>query len=203
MGHLAERLFETCDPHETSAEEAVSHPVLPVVPVKKRGRKEDPVAVLSTISGRLNQIMLWIGGASLIFMIILTCVNIFLRILWTPVKGTFELMSFFSAIVAAFALGYTQMQRGHTGIDLIVNLFSTRTRRTLHGINNLILTAFFCILGWQLMAWGTTLRRAGEVTETLRIVFYPFVYGVGVGCFGIALVLLVELLKVFSQKRGA
>ena len=203
MGHLAERLYEPCDVPIDSAEEgAVSPHAVPAVLLKKCGVKRDPARVLNRISVRLNQILLWIGAVFLIMMIVLTCGNIFLRIVWTPVKGTFELMGFFSAIVTAFALGYTQVQKGHTGIDVVVNLFSIRTRRTLNGINHLILMVFFLVLGWQLMKWGTTLWRTGEVTETLRIVFYPFVYGVGVGCFSLALVLLVELLKVFGQEKG-
>lgn len=202
MGQLAERLYEPIDPSRDSVRDgAVGHHVFPLSLFMKCGLKMDTVTVLNRISGRLNQVLLWIGAVFLIMMIVLTCGNIFLRIVWMPVKGTFELMGFFSAVATAFALGYTQIQKGHTGIDLVVNLFSRRTRRILQGINSLILTVFFCVLGWQLMKWGTTLREAGEMTETLRIAFYPFVYGVGVGSFGLALVLLVELLKIFGQEK--
>jgi TRAP-type C4-dicarboxylate transport system permease small subunit len=151
----------------------------------------------------LNQWLTWFAGAILVAMIILTCSNIFLRIVWTPVKGTFELMEFFGAIVAAFALGYTQMNRGHTGIDVVVNFFSPRTQRVLNGINYSVCLVFFAIAGWQIAKWATTLWRTGEVTETLRIIFFPFTYAVGFGCFVLSFVLLVDLLKALIQGKGA
>jgi len=61
---------------------------------------------------------------------------------------------------------------------------------------------FFSIAGWQIARWATVLRKTGEVTETLRIIFYPFMYAVSLGCILLALVLLVDLLKVLFQGKG-
>ena len=158
---------------------------------------------LDKFSRVLNQVLIWIAGVFLAGMILLTCSNIFLRIVWLPVKGTFELMGFFGAIVTAFALGYTQMKRGHIGIDIVVKQFSAKVQRTLNGINYLICMAFFSIAGWQIAKWATTLWRTGEVTETLRIIFYPFTYGVALGCFVLALVLLVDLVRELIEGKGA
>ena len=157
---------------------------------------------LEKISRFLNQVLIWIGGFFLVAMILLTCANIFLRLVWTPVRGTFELMGFFSAVVTAFALGYTQIHRGHIGIDILVNGFSATAQRILSGINYAICMVFFSIAGWQIARWATVLRKTGEVTETLRIIFYPFTYAVAFGCLILALVLLVDLLKVFFQGEG-
>ena len=134
-------------------------------------------------------------------MVFLTCANIFLRAIWTPVKGTYELMGFLGAIVTAFALGYTQMKRGHIGIDLVVNQFSPRTRKMLNGINYLICMIFFALAGWQIAKWATILWKTGEVTETLRIIFYPFTYGVALGCIVLAIGLLVDFLKVLAEGK--
>jgi hypothetical protein len=39
------------------------------------------------------------------------------------------------------------------------------------------------------------------VTETLLIIYYPFTYGVALGCFLLSLVMLVEFLKVFFAEK--
>ena len=62
---------------------------------------------------------------------------------------------------------------------------------------------FFGIAGWQVAKWGTILWKTGEVTETLRIIFYPFTYGVALGCLILTLVLLVDLLKVLIEGTRA
>jgi TRAP-type C4-dicarboxylate transport system permease small subunit len=154
---------------------------------------------LDKASRFLNQVLIWIAGVFLLAMILLTCTNIFLRIVWLPVKGTFELMGFFGAIATACALGYTQIKRGHIAVDILVNRFSKKTRNILNGINYFICMIFFTIAGWRMVQWATTLWRTGEVTETLRIIFYPFTYGVALSCFTLAMVLLTDLLKLMFE----
>jgi TRAP-type C4-dicarboxylate transport system permease small subunit len=157
--------------------------------------------LLDKISRVLNEIFVWIAGFFLVAMILLTSLNIFLRLVWMPVKGTFELMGFFGAIVTALALGYTQIKRGHIGIDILVNKFSAKAQRILNGANYFICMIFFSLAGWQVAKWGTTLWQTGEITETLRIIFYPFTYGVALGCIILSFVLFVDLLKVFIQGK--
>ena len=159
------------------------------------------VGYLEKVSTLLNRLLLLVGGIALAGMVFLTCANIFLRAIWTPVKGTYELMGFLGAIVTAFALGYTQMKRGHIGIDLVVNQFSPRTRKMLNGINYLTCMIFFALAGWQIAKWATILWKTGEVTETLRIIFYPFTYGVALGCIVLAIGLLVDFLKVLAEGK--
>ena len=159
--------------------------------------------LLNKISRFLNRTLVWMAGMFLVAMVLLTCSNIFLRLVWTPVRGTFELMGFFGAIVVAFSLGYTQIKRGHVAVDILVTQFSKKTRRILDSINYFICMIFFAATAWQIAKWGTNLRQTGEVTETLRIIFYPFTYGVAFGCIVLALVLLIDLLNLFVEEKGA
>jgi len=150
---------------------------------------------LDNISQFLNRLFVWIAGCFLVGMIVLTCANILLRIIWEPIRGTFELMGFFGAVVTAFALGYTQIRRGHIAVDVLINTFSEKTREALNLINSIICLLFFGIATWQIAKKATTLLTTGEVTETLRIIYYPFTYAVALGCALIALVFLSDLLR--------
>ena len=145
---------------------------------------------------------MWIAGAFMAAMILITCANIFLRIVWVPIKGTFELMGFFGAVATAFVLGYTQLKKAHISVDILVNRFSQRIRTVLDGINYFVCMTFFAVLGWQIFRLATNIWKTDEVTETLRIIYYPFTYAVATGCLILALTLLTELLKaVFPGKE--
>ena len=151
----------------------------------------------------LNRLLIWIGGCFLIAMILLTCTNIFLRLVWVPVKGTFELMGFFGAVATAFALGYTQIKKGHISVDILILSFSGKTRRVLDAINGLICTVFFAFVAWQIAKYAGILKETGEVTETLRFAYYPFTYAVSAGCGVLALVFLTEFVKsIIPRKEG-
>jgi TRAP-type C4-dicarboxylate transport system permease small subunit len=114
------------------------------------------------------------------------------------VSGTFELMGYFGAVLTAFALGYTQIRHGHIAVDIVVKGFSKRTQAVLNGINSAICMVFFALAAWQIASYATNLWETEEVTETLQIIYYPFTYGVALGCGVLALVFLIELLKVLA-----
>jgi len=158
--------------------------------------------ILERISHYLNQALIWVAGCFLAAMILLTCANIFLRIVWVPVSGTFELMGYFGAVVTAFALGYTQIKRGHIAVDIVVLGFSKKTQKILNAANCLICLIFFAVAARQIAKYATTLLKTGEITETLRIIYYPFTYAVALGCAVLSLVFLTDLIKFFFQKEG-
>lgn len=159
--------------------------------------------ILHAISHYLIRALVVFGGVFLIAMVLLTNLNIVSRLVWMPVRGTFELMGFCGAVVAAFALAHTQSKRGHIAVDVLINTFSERTRSVLQCVNNAVCLAFFILAAWQIGERAGVLRRSGEVTETLRIVYYPFTYAVGLGFAALALWFLVDLVSRLRPGEGA
>ena len=151
--------------------------------------------ILDRISHYLNLALMGIAGLFLVAMIVLTCANVFLRLVWIPVSGTFELMGYFGAVLTAFAMGYTQIKKGYIAVDIVVLGFSKRIQNALNAANALICTGFFVLVTWQISKYAANLRETGEVTETLQIIYYPFAYAVAVGCGALALVFLIGFLK--------
>jgi TRAP-type C4-dicarboxylate transport system permease small subunit len=162
------------------------------------------VKLIDKISESLNKLLTMLGGIFLVGMIVLTCANILSRLIWVPITGTFEMMGFFGAIVTAFALGYTQVKRGHIAVDVLVNRFSDKTKKVLSIINNTICCLFFLVAAWQILVKATTLMKTGEVTETLQVIYYPFTYAVAFGCLVLSLTLVTEIIRdIIPEERGA
>ncbi len=160
------------------------------------------MVVLEKISKLLNQVLLWIAGFFLIAMIAITGANIIVRLFWLPLRGTFELMGYFGAVVTAFALAYAQSKGSHIAVDIVVLRFSKKTQKILHAVNYLICMFFFGLVTWQVFKYATTLRQTGEVTETLEIIYYPFTYAVALGCFVLAFTFFVSFLKSIFGDQG-
>ena len=150
----------------------------------------------------INRVLMIVAGIFLVAMISLTCGNILLRFVWLPIRGTFELMGFFGAVATSFALGYTQMKRGHISVDVLFRRFPPPVGRFLDGINHLLCAGFFGIVAWQLGEKGHTLFQTGEVSETLRMAYYPFTYGTAAGCGFLGLILIGRLPAMFLPKKG-
>lgn len=158
---------------------------------------------LEKITDFLNRLLVFIAGLFLVGLIVLVCLNIFMRVVWVPVAGTFELVGFFGAVLTAFALGYTQTRRGNVAVDVVFQLFPKRLQRFFTGVNNAVCSLFFLLAAWRLVRWSTVLWKTGELTETLRIVFYPFSYAVALGCAVLALVCFTDFMKsLFPEKES-
>ncbi|MFH1156414.1 MAG: TRAP transporter small permease [Pseudomonadota bacterium] len=159
---------------------------------------------LLKITRFINLLLLWIGGICLGGMILLTCANIVMRQIWVPIPGTFEIMGYAGAIAAAFALGFAQTSRSHISVDVLVNTYPRSLKRFMTLVNSGVCCLFFAIAAWYLVQKALTLKNAGELSETLRIIYYPVTVAVALGCLSLALTLLTDFLKVvFPPKGGA
>lgn len=155
---------------------------------------------LEKISNFLNRLAGIIAGIILVFMILLTMGNIVLRRIWVPIRGTYEIMGFAGAVITALAMGFTQKRREHIHVDILVSRFPLGLKKAVFAVNNGLCTLFFLVTAWFVGRRGMTLLETGEVSETLRMAYYPFAFVVALGCFLLAAMLFIDLLKLFFQK---
>jgi hypothetical protein len=59
---------------------------------------------------------------------------------------------------------------------------------------------FFSLAAWKISEKASIIKNTGEVTETLRIAYHPFTYGVAIGCAVLAVVFFSDLVKIVSPK---
>lgn len=154
---------------------------------------------LAKICETLDAILRWLAGFFLAAMVVLTTSDIVLRWFGCPINGSVELMGFMGAMAASLALGYTQKKRMHIAVTIVVDSYTKPVRKVIKIINNTISIVFFVLASWQLLEWAETLRSTGELTETLRMIYYPFAYGVALGCLFLSFVYLMEILNELFQ----
>jgi TRAP-type C4-dicarboxylate transport system permease small subunit len=160
------------------------------------------IPALEKISHLLSRWFSWIGGAALLVMIGVACANMLLRPLGAPLKGAYELVGFFGALTVAFALGHAQLTRSHIAVDILATRYSKRTQRLMNAISSFLCTIFFLLVAWQVAIFATTIWKRGETSETLRIIYHPFVYAVSICCLLLALILFVDFLKSLTPGKG-
>jgi TRAP-type C4-dicarboxylate transport system permease small subunit len=157
---------------------------------------------LEKINDFLNKILMVLGGVAVLLLMSVATVNAFLRIplIKSTWRGAYETVGFLGALVIAFALGYTQKRKDHIVVDILTEKFPKRVNRVLDGINYFITTIFFAIVSWQVFVWGMKISKSGEVSETLKIVFHPFIYSVSFGFAVFSLTLIIDFVKNLKNK---
>jgi len=159
---------------------------------------------LEKINDFLNKILMVVGSLAVLLLMSIATVNAFMRLpfLKTTWRGAYETVGFLGAIVIAFALGYTQKRKDHIVVDILTEKFPKRVNRILDGINYFITMIFFAMVSWQVFVWGMKISKSGEVSETLKIMFHPFVYSVSLGFAVFSLTLILDFLKNLKSKES-
>lgn len=152
------------------------------------------------LTEQICQIMDWIGGVVLVFMMLLTVADVILRYLRKPILGTYELVSLAGAIVVGFAMPHSSWEKTHVSVDMLLDKVEKTRKNVLQIITRIMGFLLFIVIGVNLMDMGTTLTQTHESTLTLMIPLYPFVYALGVCCFAECLVLLSQIFRLASEE---
>ncbi len=141
-----------------------------------------------------------VAGAALAALMLLTVADVVLRIFGRPIVGTYELVAIGGALAIGLSLPLTSWVRGHIYVDSFIERLPRTARLLLVVTTRLLVIGLFFLVGWNLVRYAGALRAAGEVTPTLRVPFYPVVFGVGVSCFVECIVMIADIVKAL---RGA
>jgi len=147
---------------------------------------------LRRASRLLNRWMLRGAALALVVTMGVAVANMFLRPMGRPIQGSFELMGFGGALIAGFALGGTQERRNHIFVDLLFERFGPAVKRVLDALSHLACAAFFGLAGYRTIRLALDMIRSGEVSETLRIAFYPVTLCLALGLCGLCFTLLAD-----------
>lgn len=151
---------------------------------------------IKAINIKINHLLFIIAGIALITSMCLVVFNGFLRVFTKPIGGVVEIASWLAAIVTAFSLGTSQINKVHVHIDLLFNKFGRRTQKVVSVFCNLLAIGFFSMLMYQLILYALHLNQTGVLSNTMRIPFYPFVIAVSIGFIGLIITLIIQLFEI-------
>jgi len=163
---------------------ASSEPMHPVLAGYRR--------VLVWVVHGLNAVAL----ASIVGMMLVTTVDVVLRVARHPFPGAFDLVKYLGAIALAWGLPYTTAVKGHVAVEFFFQRLSRRHRTILDTVERLVVIGLFSTLAWPSTKYGLDLRRSGEVSMTLKFLpVYPLAYVVAVSCGVIVLITVYHALR--------
>lgn len=125
--------------------------------------------------------------------------NIIIRAFYRPFGATYEVISFLSTIVFAFALGASQIKKVHVTVDLLIDKLPQQVRKTLEILVCLLSVALFSTITWQMLLYAGRLHQRSHVSDALMVPISPLVYSLAFGFAFISFVLIVDLFKLLRS----
>jgi TRAP-type C4-dicarboxylate transport system permease small subunit len=147
----------------------------------------------------LEKLSKWfnLGAAGALFaMMALVNANVFLRPLGKPIWGTFEIVGFLGTIVISFSLIHTTLFREHMAVEIITSRLPGNARRILDFVNRCICLVILALVAWQSAGYGMKVFSTGQVSATLKMPIYPFLYGIAFAFAVASVAVLTDLLRV-------
>jgi TRAP-type C4-dicarboxylate transport system permease small subunit len=150
--------------------------------------------ILYRLSSSLNKLLLILGALVLCLMMALATCNMIFGFLGQPIKGAYEVTGFLGALAACLAMAPTQQLRGHIAVTIFDRFIPRKARQILNFITQILLIGFVFLVIRQLVLLGLSLRLFGELSESLRLPFFPLIFIMAFGFGALALTLITQLL---------
>ncbi len=150
--------------------------------------------ILYRLSSSLNKLLLILGALVLCLMMALATCNMIFGFLGQPIKGAYEVTGFLGALAACLAMAPTQQLRGHIAVTIFDRFIPRKARQILNFITQILLMGFVFLVIRQLVLLGLSLRLFGELSESLRLPFFPLIFIMAFGFGALALTLIAQLL---------
>lgn len=130
------------------------------------------------------------AGASLVLLMVITTLDVVLRVFRLSFTGAFDLARFTAALTMAGALPYTTAIKGHVAIEYFFHKLGRRGRTLVDALMRSLGMLLFALLAWGCIDYGNSLRVRGEVSMTLQLPVFWVPYVLGFSC---GLVVLIKL----------
>lgn len=153
---------------------------------------------ISTIAAVTNQL----AAAAVVGMMLLTTADVVLRFFRCPIPGTYEIVSFLGAIMISFSLAATSINRGHIAVDFLAKKLPAGIAGIIERINTIVCAVMFVLITRYLLVYAADARRVGEVSMTLQIPVYPFIYGIAAGCAILCGVFILQVIRPFAEAEN-
>ena len=159
--------------------------------------------LLDRASFYVNEGLAWCAALMLAGMMLFSVADMVMRAVGYTVAGSYEVIGWLSAAAMSMALGTVQRHRGHVAMELVVDKLGQRSRAIVDALMALMSLLLFVAVSFYVARYGRVLHETGSLSQTLKVIVFPWVYLVAAGCAGLMLALLVDFLRACGALLSA
>jgi len=150
---------------------------------------------------RVDRFFQVVAGITLVLMLLMTIIDVTLRVLGRPFFGTIEIICFCGAMLIGFGVSYASWNHVHVNVDMFLVKLPRTSRIILQSITKCAGILFFTLIGYNFILYGLELIQTGEVSAALRMPYSPVMFALGFGCFLQSLTLLCDFPRMILGER--
>ncbi len=153
---------------------------------------------LKPMVSKLSSFMAVIAGITLITVMLMTVLDVILRYFGRPITGIYDIVALGGAIIIGFTMPLAAERRVHVYMEMGLQAYGRTGKQILSLFTRLIIFGISVLVAWNLIRLGIGFRETGEVSLTIKIVYYPIAIGLGFCFFAQMFVIFMQIVQVFS-----
>ena len=119
-----------------------------------------------------------------------------------PITGVFELTEYLVLILIFSFIGYTQSQKSHVAVDLLMGKIPAKIKVLIDIGNHVACLILMILITWMGMEKAFDLRAVGEASPNLQIPAYPFAFFLVLGCVVMCIELIRDIIGFIADRDG-
>lgn len=133
----------------------------------------------------------------ILIMLLIVADVIVRKVLNSPISGAYEIVQYLlmSFIFASFA--YTQSERGHIHITMLIRIMPQKLRFVCYSITGLLSTAVAAYLGYAAILQADQALVGNYISGVLRFQIYPFYWVMAITMFVFTIALFFDVIRSF------
>ncbi|MFC1979477.1 TRAP transporter small permease [Chloroflexota bacterium] len=145
-------------------------------------------------------VLIFIGGAVLATMMLLTGMDVLLRYVFSsPIVGAYELTEFMLLLAVFLGLAYTQRQKAHITVDLVISRLSKKGQAILNSVTYFISLGLLILISWQIVLTAVDELARKHVSTTLAVPVFPFMFTAAFATIVFCLVLIIDFVHFIHE----
>lgn len=157
-------------------------------------------SLVETGIAKMSELLDEVAKMTMLGLMFLIVINILMRRMFNkPFVGAYDLVSVLILIAVVLALGNCAIQKGHIAIDFIVERFPLWLQKLIDITMNLASLIFLALFTYHTAKHAYLTAISGDVTSTLKIPHYPFIYIASLGYLLLCVIILVDLMNIVKD----
>lgn len=145
---------------------------------------------------KLSEWMDDISVAALSFLMAVTVLDVIGRSAGKPIPGTFEIVGLTGAMVIGFGLPLTSWKRNHVCLDYLLEKLPEGRKKIALVFTRIAGILLFLLFGISLMMLAKDTYLSGEVSLTIKLPTYLFIFVTCICCFVESFILLCDIVRI-------
>ncbi len=142
-----------------------------------------------------------IAGFGMFYVFIVSFADIIMnKVFKNPLNWAFDSISLLAVVAIAAAIPLVQINRGHIEIEFVEKRFNHIWRKIIALFINSLGIILWGIVAWRSFLYGKDILEAGEVSMSVGIIIFPFIWFQGFCAIFVIFVLLLQAIKNFRTE---